>query len=210
VAFCLILDYFDQLRHGFGQLTMFHATIGRIVLYEGTFLCGAIHSDDAKLYNEKGDLEFRGEVFMGKKVKGKEYHYNKTLRYEGDFRCEKPHGKDCILYDIHGNIDFQGEINYGEPKRPFNYEEWKKKKERERANEIFKMQKRLSLQAARAPYHQTQTFSSNHRMSEARRHHHVEQKRETAQQNKYMPSNNNLSRSHLCCIRVQTILVENE
>ena len=136
-------DYFDQLRHGFGQLTMFHATIGRIVLYEGEFLCGAIHSDDAKLYNEKGDLEFRGEVFMGKKVKGKEYHYNKTLRYEGDFRCEKPHGKDCILYDIHGNIDFQGEINYGEPKRPFNYEEWKKKKERERANEIFKMQKRL-------------------------------------------------------------------
>merc|ERR1712183_187631 len=136
-------EMFDQLRHGFGQLVMFNEILGRIVLYEGTFLCGAIHSGNAKLYNEKGDLEYSGEVFMGKKVKGKEFHYNGALRYEGDFRCEKPHGKDCILYDIHGKIDFQGEINYGEPKRKFDYNEWKKKKARERANEIFKMQKRL-------------------------------------------------------------------
>merc|ERR1711976_1054299 len=33
----------DQLRHGFGQLTTWNQFQGLIVMYEGIFLCGAIH-----------------------------------------------------------------------------------------------------------------------------------------------------------------------
>ena len=121
-------DNFDTIRHGPGKLTTVNESGKRVTLYEGFFLCGAIHSPYADLYDHKGEIEFRGEVFGGRKIAGKEYHYNGELRYQGEFKLEKPHGTNCILYDAHGKVEYQGELINGEVKKPFDYEVWKKKK----------------------------------------------------------------------------------
>ena len=113
-------DTANGLRHGKGKLTTKHPHYidKEIVLYNGLFLCDAIHGQECLLYNQKGFLEYKGEVFMGRKKYGKEYHYNGELRYEGEFDLEKPHGDFCTIYDLYGKIEYQGKVTFGKYKKP--------------------------------------------------------------------------------------------
>jgi hypothetical protein len=46
-------------------------------IYEGNFLCDAIHSENAKIFNVNANLFYEGPVFLGKKVGyGVLYHLN--------------------------------------------------------------------------------------------------------------------------------------
>ena len=110
-------EYYDEektIRQGMGKLTVKDCFGREVILYEGQFLCGAIHSENAELYDYIGRKEFEGVVFGGRRVTGKEYHHNGQLRYQGDFKENKPNGKNCIIYDAQGKVEFTGEVRAGE------------------------------------------------------------------------------------------------
>merc|ERR1711976_369445 len=116
-------EYYEEdgkkIRHGLGELVSKNSFGREIVRYKGLFLCGAIHCEAGVLYDFAGRVEFKGEIFGGRRTRGKEFYYNGEIRYDGLFKNGKPHGKDCILYDIHGKIEFHGEINCGVTKGKF-------------------------------------------------------------------------------------------
>jgi hypothetical protein len=139
---------FDQTRHGFGRLTALNDEKLEKTLYEGLFLCGCIHSKNAALFNTKGVPEFIGEVFGGRKLNGKEFHWTGKVRYDGPFENGEPSGNDCKIYDPNGKLECHGKVKYGryigQPLSPCTYDSIEGREEKIKQNrERFAQMKAL-------------------------------------------------------------------
>ena len=117
-------DLVDGIRHGYGCLEAKNDLGKNVTLYNGLFLCGAIHSPIAELFNHKGEIEFRGEVFGGRKVRGQEFHFNGQLRYSGGFKNDKIHGSCCVVFGSGGKIEWEGKVDCGKFVGSFDLEKW--------------------------------------------------------------------------------------
>jgi antitoxin component YwqK of YwqJK toxin-antitoxin module len=84
------------------------------LIYDGMFLCDAIHQQKAFVYNGFGKLIYKGGMVFGRKYGwGEEFYANGNIMNKGFYKNDKMHGFWCQSYSLKGKLVFEGKCFNG-------------------------------------------------------------------------------------------------